>query len=155
MEELLPILLLLFSGQKDKTPQFTEQCKAVFGSAIFENMSLGKWKAKEIADMIERLQCLQKNNVLNNLQKGNFNINTLAEICKIFKIKMPKGLDFNTVLNLSNLASTLKMGAGSSQTKKDVSNTNCTETSLKNPLAPIIQIANADIIYILTNYLSA
>ena len=130
MEELLPILLLLFSGQKDKTPQFTEQCKAVFGSAIFENMSLGKWKAKEIADMIERL-------------------------CKIFKIKMPKGLDFNTVLNLSNLASTLKMGAGSNQTKKDVSNTNCTETSLKNPLAPIIQIANADIIYILTNYLSA
>lgn len=154
MEELLPILLLLFSGQKDKTPNFTEQCKAIFGSAIFENMSLGKWKAKEIADMIEKLQHLQKNNVLNNLQKGNININTLAELGKLFKVQMPKGLDFNTILNLKNLASTLKMTADT-QRKKDESSTNCTDTSLKNPLAPIIQIANADIIYILTNYLSA
>lgn len=150
MDELLPLLILLFSGQKDKTPNFTEQCKAIFSSAIFDNMSLGKWKAKDIAHMIDQMQSLQKNNVLKGLQTGNINLNTLAQVCNLFNIKMPKGLDFNTIFNLKNLASTLQMG-GQQQTKKDVSSIQ-EDTSYTNPLAPIVQVANADIIYILTNY---
>lgn len=150
MDELLPLLLLLFSGQKDKTPNFTEQCKAIFSSAIFDNISLGKWKAKDIAKMIDQMQCLQKNNVLQNLQVGNINLNTLAQVCNLFNIKMPKGLDFNTIFSLKNLASALQMG-GQQNAKKDVSALQ-EDTSYKNPLAPILQVANADIIYILTNY---
>ena len=153
MEELLPLLILLFSGQKDKTPNFTEQCKAIFGSVIFDNMSLGKWKAKDIANMIEKFQTLQKNNVLGNIQKGQLNINTISQLCNLFQIKMPKGLDFNTISNLANLASTFQMN-NTNNAKKDGSQTE-KDKSLQNPLAPIIQIANADIIYILTDYLCA
>lgn len=152
MEKLLPLLLLLFSGQTDKTPNFTEQCKAIFGSAIFEDMSLGKWKAKEIANMIAQLQSLQKNNIFGNLQKGKLNLDMLSQLCQLFQIKMPKGLDFNTISNLTNLATSLKIS--NTNTKKDACTDN-THTSLQNPLAPIIQIANADIIYILTNYFTA